>query len=457
MMSPCKAIRGSHNSDSNLETVPLQLEVVTNNRMTTMVKVLLLLVCCVTGLLFATIWIACNNSISIRELQKDRLAALQSVESLLARVDLMEAALDLEQVMRDERADQLDTAELDALFGHEDEDQDEDPVLTRRKRSPETLRRPSRYMTRPVPIYNRAYGVDFKKNGDGLKLYSTLQSIPDDANSIDAPLEKPDSDEVRVLRPPPASFLKSGDGIRRRRGQRPQVKSLIRHENPTPIGGLVKNDDVLYRESLYKNTPGDDVWDAAVAKVKQSTASPAYLTQAASKPVFVSQPQRRLVGPHKRPRKKNSQRRRHASRSTAAHFNGRPDAAGGDGVWEAAEWMEGLGLTSRYKTGGDHVTVAESGVYLLYAQVKFAIINRAAGFDIKVNNRAEASCSHVSDAYTSSCYTSVVTYLPKNSVVRVQSHTPESPILRLQDGEEATLGLVKLLDAPESQHQLFDA
>ncbi|XP_018021313.1 uncharacterized protein LOC108677581 isoform X2 [Hyalella azteca] len=429
MMSPCKAIRGSHNSDSNLETVPLQLEVVTNNRMTTMVKVLLLLVCCVTGLLFATIWIACNNSISIRELQKDRLAALQSVESLLARVDLMEAALDLEQVMRDERADQLDTAELDALFGHEDEDQDEDPVLTRRKRSPETLRRPSRYMTRPVPIYNRAYGVDFKKNGDGLKLYSTLQSIPDDANSIDAPLEKPDSDEVRVLRPPPASFLKSGDGIRRRRGQRPQVK----------------------------NTPGDDVWDAAVAKVKQSTASPAYLTQAASKPVFVSQPQRRLVGPHKRPRKKNSQRRRHASRSTAAHFNGRPDAAGGDGVWEAAEWMEGLGLTSRYKTGGDHVTVAESGVYLLYAQVKFAIINRAAGFDIKVNNRAEASCSHVSDAYTSSCYTSVVTYLPKNSVVRVQSHTPESPILRLQDGEEATLGLVKLLDAPESQHQLFDA
>ncbi|KAF2364021.1 tumor necrosis factor-like domain [Trinorchestia longiramus] len=290
-----------------------------------------------------------------------------------------------------------------------------------------------------------------QNEGDGLKLYSSLQTT-DEGNNIDGSSDKQKPAKVR-RRPPPASFLKSGDRIRRRR---PVVKSLVSSgQPPTPSGGLVKNDDVLYRESLYKDTPGDDAWDDAVSKVKQDTSSsPAYLSQSASAPVFVSQKRNRI---RKRPRKKNSVRRRRSSRTTAAHFNGLPDATGSDGVWEAAEWMEGLGLTSRYKTGGDHVTVTEPGIYLVYAQVKLALTNRAAGFDIKVNNRSAASCAHISDSYTSTCYTSSVAYLPKNSVVRVESHTPESPILRLQDGEEASLGLIKLLDAPASYHQLFSA
>lgn len=285
--------------------------------------------------------------------------------------------------------------------------------MSRHKRSPETLRRPSRYMQRPVPVYNKAYGIDLKQEGEGLQLYSTLQG-PFDANSV-SEVSSELKPAQKSRRPPPASFLKSGDRIRRRR---PRVK----------------------------DTPGDDDWDAAVSKVRQGP-SPAPLSLPAA-PVPVTQRAR------KRPNKKNTRRRKRGARLTAAHFNGLPAAAGGSGTWEGAEWMEGLGLMSRYKTGGDHVLVADSGIYLIYAQVRFAS-GPSTGFDIRVNGRAEASCSQTGTPQPGTCFTAVVTYLPKNSVVRVESSSPQAPVLRLEDGEQASVGLIKLLEAPSTYHQLF--
>ncbi|XP_066949207.1 uncharacterized protein [Macrobrachium rosenbergii] len=342
-----------------------------------------------------------------------------------------------------------------------------------------------------VPIYEEAYGVNLNNrfNSEGLRLY---ESFGDSQSSDQLNLETTESPikpyhrvsnlwvpKKRRQRYPPAS----GPEL----SPRAQVKAVDDDSSDyedydaenvalTRQGSGRRRSPVLQRSIRVKATARNDGFPSTgVNSVVPQTSAAIVVPQT---PTVVRQgPQSfkaadALVNPYagkdarkKRPRKKSSRRgdRRRGARSaiTLGHFVAAPanrtahHVSGSDihDEWTPAAWMDNLGLNRKYTLRRGLVTVKESGLYYLYAQVLYEQGRFGTGFQVMVDGIPVMDCTMTPSQPSSSCHTSGTTYLQRNAAVSIRDR--ESHMNAVRREENSFFGLIKLMDAPESAEKLL--
>nr|WDD44851.1 tumor necrosis factor [Macrobrachium rosenbergii] len=342
-----------------------------------------------------------------------------------------------------------------------------------------------------VPIYEEAYGVNLNNrfNSEGLRLY---ESFGDSQSSDQLNLETTESPikpyhrvsnlwvpKKRRQRYPPAS----GPEL----SPRAQVKAVDDDSSDyedydaenvalTRQGSGRRRSPVLQRSIRVKATARNDGFPSTgVNSVVPQTSAAIVVPQT---PTVVRQgPQSfkaadALVNPYagkdarkKRPRKKSSRRgdRRRGARSaiTLGHFVAAPanrtahHVSGSDihDEWTPAAWMDNLGLNRKYTLRRGLVTVKESGLYYLYAQVLYEQGRFGTGFQVMVDGIPVMDCTMTPSQPSSSCHTSGTTYLQRNAAVSIRDR--ESHMNTVRREENSFFGLIKLMDAPESAEKLL--
>nr|QCS40507.1 tumor necrosis factor [Macrobrachium nipponense] len=350
-----------------------------------------------------------------------------------------------------------------------------------------------------VPIYEEAYGVNLNNrfNSEGLRLY---ESFGDSPTSDQLNLETTESPikpyhrvsnlwvpKKRRQRYPPAS----GPEL----SPRAQVKAAAEddssdYENydaenialPRQVGGGGgggrRRAPVLQRSIRVKATARNDGFpstaglNSVVPQTSEAIVVPQTPTVVRQGPQSSYKAADALVNPYagkdvrkKRPRKKSSRRgdRRRGARSTITlgHFVAAPanrtahHVSGSDihDEWTPAAWMDNLGLNRKYTLRRGLVTVKESGLYYLYAQVLYEQGRFGTGFQVMVDGIPVMECTMAPSQPSHSCHTSGTTYLQRNAAVSIRDR--ESHMTAVRREENSFFGLIKLMDAPESAEKLL--
>ncbi|XP_064122344.1 uncharacterized protein LOC135226585 isoform X2 [Macrobrachium nipponense] len=256
----------------------------------------------------------------------------------------------------------------------------------------------------------------------------------------------------------------AGREIRRRQKSRD-------HSNQNPA-------KVVFRDSFVKATARNDGFpstaglNSVVPQTSEAIVVPQTPTVVRQGPQSSYKAADALVNPYagkdvrkKRPRKKSSRRgdRRRGARSTITlgHFVAAPanrtahHVSGSDihDEWTPAAWMDNLGLNRKYTLRRGLVTVKESGLYYLYAQVLYEQGRFGTGFQVMVDGIPVMECTMTPSQPSHSCHTSGTTYLQRNAAVSIRDR--ESHMTAVRREENSFFGLIKLMDAPESAEKLL--
>lgn len=345
-----------------------------------------------------------------------------------------------------------------------------------------------------VPIYDQAYGVDLSNrfNSDGLRLYESFVGNRGEGD--------PRSDKIsfEVTESPIKPHHRvSNLWVPKKRRQRyhsasgPEISSrpYVSRENDGSddyddgAGVLVSSQasrraPIVERRSRVKATAPNGGFSAGYSSVVRQT--PAVLET----PTVVEQrpgllrggggggsiadslvsPYIRKDSKKKRPRKKQgrrSGRRRARSTITLAHFVAAPANRTAHHVsdgevhdeWTPAAWMDKLGLNRKYALRRGSVTVKESGLYYLYAQVLYEPGRFGTGFQLMVDGIAVMECTLTPSQPSHSCHTSGTTYLQRNAEVYIRDL--ESHMTAVRREKNSFFGLIKLMDAPDTAEKLL--
>ncbi|XP_063839840.1 uncharacterized protein LOC135088762 isoform X2 [Scylla paramamosain] len=346
-----------------------------------------------------------------------------------------------------------------------------------------------------VPIYDRSYGIDLKTQAasKGLRLYDSLldneenenQSVSEDTpEATESPIKPYHRTVVRqvdstngdandlaqnIFPSGPAPLLSSRLTQRShtkslhgsRRGTKRQQKQRAR-SNKAPTS-------VVFRSSFVKATSRHDGFtspNSVVPPVPESLEIPKVVEQDGGRttPVaFARAPVSSFYGKKRRKLRNKQHRRRRRARPiiTLAHFGASSvnttshgyHGAGEHLEWTPANWMDKLGLNSKYTMDQGTVTVREAGLYYLYAQVLYESGRSGAGYQILVDDIPILECQLPALRPAPTCLTGGLSYLPRNAKVRVRDLT--SNLVTVRRHQNTFFGLVKLMDARYTAEEML--
>ncbi|XP_045124418.1 uncharacterized protein LOC123512225 isoform X2 [Portunus trituberculatus] len=343
-----------------------------------------------------------------------------------------------------------------------------------------------------VPIYDRSYGIDLKTHAapKGLRLYDSLldsETTEDQSGSEDTPetTESPikpyhrtvvrqvDSTNGDAFGIPsgPAPLLRSRLTQRRshtkslhgsRRAPKRQQKQRARSDKSP--------ESVVFRTSFVKATSRHDGYTSSNSVVSQGPESleiPKVVEQNPERTApaeFAHPPTSNLYGKKLKRRLRNKQHRRWRRTRpliTLAHFGASSvnttshgyHGAGEHLDWTPANWMDKLGLNSKYTLDEGTVTVKEPGLYYLYAQVLYESGRSGAGYQILVDDIPILECQLPALRPAPTCLTSGLSFLPRNAKVRVRDLM--SNLVTVRRHQNTFFGLVKLMDARYTAEEML--
>ncbi|XP_063839839.1 uncharacterized protein LOC135088762 isoform X1 [Scylla paramamosain] len=246
-----------------------------------------------------------------------------------------------------------------------------------------------------------------------------------------------------------------------RRGTKRQQKQRAR-SNKAPTS-------VVFRSSFVKATSRHDGFtspNSVVPPVPESLEIPKVVEQDGGRttPVaFARAPVSSFYGKKRRKLRNKQHRRRRRARPiiTLAHFGASSvnttshgyHGAGEHLEWTPANWMDKLGLNSKYTMDQGTVTVREAGLYYLYAQVLYESGRSGAGYQILVDDIPILECQLPALRPAPTCLTGGLSYLPRNAKVRVRDLT--SNLVTVRRHQNTFFGLVKLMDARYTAEEML--
>lgn len=124
-------------------------------------------------------------------------------------------------------------------------------------------------------------------------------------------------------------------------------------------------------------------------------------------------------------------------------------------AWKASNWVDSLGMSQYFKMGDDgSVTVYETGLYLVYAQIHYNDDHDEIGFHLQVNNQSILQCmidnSHNSRSISQTCFSAQLTPLHKEDVLVFKEAS--SPRYAIFDKINSFFGMVKLGELTRPAH-----
>ncbi|XP_064122349.1 uncharacterized protein LOC135226585 isoform X7 [Macrobrachium nipponense] len=311
-----------------------------------------------------------------------------------------------------------------------------------------------------VPIYEEAYGVNLNNrfNSEGLRLYESFGDSPtsDQLNleTTESPIKpyhrdgRLDPSGSRLFPLPAVSNL----WVPKKRRQRYPPASGPELSPRAQVKAAAEDDSSDYEDYDAENI-------ALPRQVGGGGGGGRRRAPVLQRSIRVKDVRK------KRPRKKSSRRgdRRRGARSTITlgHFVAAPanrtahHVSGSDihDEWTPAAWMDNLGLNRKYTLRRGLVTVKESGLYYLYAQVLYEQGRFGTGFQVMVDGIPVMECTMTPSQPSHSCHTSGTTYLQRNAAVSIRDR--ESHMTAVRREENSFFGLIKLMDAPESAEKLL--
>ncbi|XP_037781965.1 uncharacterized protein LOC119578458 [Penaeus monodon] len=326
-----------------------------------------------------------------------------------------------------------------------------------------------------VPIYEQAYGLPPRSTAKGLRLYgdflagSASESPELGPEVTESPIKPYHRDGV--LDPTGAIVLPMNEissmWVPKERRRYSSGKLSSRNlgneldgseESDAEVIREAARSQVLRRRSRVKSLQGP----GRSVRRRQKSRTPSNTKPA---PVFFREGLVKQDRAGKKiPRKKQSQRRRRTNPVvTVAHFVATPanrtahHHAGVSedvhGEWSPAAWMDKLGLNRKYSLRRGVVTVKESGLYYLYAQVLYQPGRFGSGFQVVVDSIPIMECTLAPAQPSPSCHTGGATYLPRNAAVYIRDL--DHHMTAVKNEENSFFGLVKLMDAPATAEKLL--
>lgn len=248
-----------------------------------------------------------------------------------------------------------------------------------------------------------------------------------------------------------------------RRGTKRQQKQRVR-SNKAPTS-------VVFRPSFVKATSRHDGFSSRNSVVPQVPDTldqlPKVVEQDGERttPVAFARPPTtsRFYGKKRRKLRNKQHRRRRRARPliTLAHFGASSvnatshsyHGAGEHLEWTPANWMDKLGLNSKYTLDQGTVTVKEPGLYYLYAQVLYESGRSGAGYQILVDDIPILECQLPALRPAPTCLTGGLSYLPRNAKVRVRDLMTN--LVTVRRHQNTFFGLVKLMDARYTAEEML--
>ncbi|XP_068240755.1 uncharacterized protein [Palaemon carinicauda] len=326
-----------------------------------------------------------------------------------------------------------------------------------------------------VPIYEEAYGVNLNNlfNSEGLRLY---ESFGDSESGDQLNLQTTES----PIKPYHRALVRDGADDSSDY-EDDDTENVVLTRQGGGGGGGRRRSPVLQRSIRVKATDRADAGftssssglNSVVPQRSAAIVVPQTPTVVRQGPFQSSlKAKDTLVDPFsgkkgrkKRPGKQSTRRggRRRGARPaiTLGHFVAAPANRTAHHVpgsevhdeWTPAAWMDNLGLNRKYTLRRGMVTVKESGLYYLYAQVLYEQGRFGTGFQVMVDGIPVMECTMTPSQPSHSCHTSGTTYLQRNAAVSIRDL--ESHMNAVRRVENSFFGLIKLMDAPETAEKLI--